>query len=72
MNLSDFVRNHRKDMALTQVEFAKILKISSGTVCNLELGKSAGPKVLKALAKYFKMETRILRKMMEEKNEFYK
>jgi transcriptional regulator with XRE-family HTH domain len=65
MTLADLVRQTRLDNAMTQQELANKLKLHLVTVSNLENGRKAGPKVLKAISKFMNMETRILRKMME-------
>jgi transcriptional regulator with XRE-family HTH domain len=67
MTLADFVRQTRLDNAMTQQELANKLKLHLVTISNLENGRKAGPKVLKAISKFMNMETRILRKMMEER-----
>ena len=65
MTLADFVRQTRLDNAMTQKELANKLKLHLVTISNLENGRKAGPKVLKAISRFTNMETRILRKMME-------
>jgi transcriptional regulator with XRE-family HTH domain len=67
MTLADLVRQTRLDNAMTQQELANKLKLHLVTISNLENGRKAGPKVLKAISKFMNMETRILRKMMEER-----
>lgn len=67
MTLADFVRQTRLDNAMTQKELANKLKLHLVTISNLENGRKAGPKVLKAISRFTNMETRILRKMMEER-----
>ena len=66
MTLGEYVRNTRKDLALTQVEFASKVKITPVRLSQIENGSSPGPKVLRALAKYFKTDTATLRAMVLE------
>ena len=66
MTLSEYVKETRKNLALTQVEFAKKIKITSVRLSQIENGSSPGPKVLRALAKYFKTDTATLRAMALE------
>jgi transcriptional regulator with XRE-family HTH domain len=67
MSLADLVRQSRLDKAMTQKELAYALRLSLVTISNLENGRKAGPKVLKAISRFTNMETRVLRKMMEER-----
>lgn len=67
MKFADFVRQTRLDFAMTQKEFAYVTKLHLVTISNIENGRKAGPKVLKAISRFTNMETRILRKMMEER-----
>lgn len=57
MKLSEFIKNERKLQGLTQKELAKKLKISRVMLLNVENGNiKAGTKVLRAVAKYFKID----------------
>jgi transcriptional regulator with XRE-family HTH domain len=62
--LSSFVENKRKDLALTQVEYAEKLGISTPTLVNIEGGKKVGMRTLKKLAEYYNLSTKLVRRMM--------
>ena len=59
--LAIFLRERRKDEALTQVEMAKKIGITSITLSNIENGKPIGSNVLKKLSKYLNISTRDIR-----------
>ena len=66
--LAVLVRERRKDEALTQEEFAKVLGLTSVTISNLENGQQVGPKVLRALSKHLDIGTKQLRRLMLHEN----
>ncbi len=69
--LAGLVRERRKDEAMTQEEFAKVLGLTSVTISNLENGQHVGPKSLRALSKHLGIGTKQLRRLMltDEDNE---
>lgn len=62
--LAAMVREERKNLALSQEQFAKKLCLSTVSVSSLENGKEMGSKVIKKLAKHFKMQTKEIRNLM--------
>lgn len=67
--LSNLVINRRKELVLTQVQFAKRLNISHVSLIKLESGEEVGSAVLTKVAKYFKMQPSKIRKMLYEKED---
>lgn len=63
------VKEERANLALTQEELAKKLRLSNVSVCHVEQGKLVGSKIIKKLAKYFKISTAEIRKLMLTKEE---
>lgn len=56
-NLGLHLKEYRKTFGMTQRELARKLKLTTVTLCNLENDKiKAGPKVMRAVAKYFKLD----------------
>lgn len=66
MTLAEFIKNKRQDAAMTQTELALKLHVTNVSISHIENGDSIGPKILKKLSKYFKIETSVLRAMMLE------
>lgn len=68
-----FVKDKRKDLALTQKEFAEKVKISDVTLSYIERGYHIGSFTLRKLSTYFNVSTKVLREMMlfemEDNNE---
>ena len=62
--LGVFVKNKRKDLALTQKEFAKKLKISDITLSYLERGYNISSFTMRKLSAYFNVSPKVLREMM--------
>ena len=67
--LSIMVKEERKNLALTQEQFAKKLNLSNVSICHIENGKEMGSKVIKKLSKYFKLKTKYIRELMLTKEE---
>ena len=67
--LAKLVINRRKELVLTQVQFAKKLNISHVSLIKLESGEEVGSAVLTKVAKYFKMQPSRARKLLLEKEE---
>ena len=74
-SLSAFVLDKRKDLALTQKEYAKKIGVSYVTLSTIENGKIIGSATLRKLSSYYNISTRVLREMMllekEVNNENY-
>lgn len=62
--LGAYVKNKRKDLALTQKEFAKKLKVSDITLSHIERGYTIGSLTMRKLSAYFNVSTKVLREMM--------
>lgn len=62
--LGTFVKNKRKDLAMTQKDFALKLKISDVTLSNIENGYQVGSLVIRKLSNYFNVSTKVIREMM--------
>lgn len=67
--LAKLVKEERKNLALTQAEFAKKLGLTAVSICQIENGKIMGSTVIKKLSKYFKLQTREIRYLMLKKEE---
>lgn len=63
------VKEERANLALTQEEFAKKLRLSNVSICHVESGKFVGSKIIKKLANHFKISTTEIRKLMLTKEE---
>ena len=67
--LSTRVRVERARLDLSQEQFARKLNLTNITISKIENGQKVGPKSIKTLAKYFKVDTLIIRKeMLENEN----
>lgn len=66
--LGTLVRERRKDEAMTQEEFAKVIGLTSVTISNLENGQKVGPKTLKAISAHLGIGTKNLRRLMMDEN----
>lgn len=67
--LSSLVVNRRKELVLTQEQFAKRLNISRISLIKLESGEEVGSAILTKVAKYFKTQPGKMRKMLYEKED---
>lgn len=54
MNLSDLLKHTRKDLNLTQQQFADILNITRGTLSHLERGRTPSADTAKQISNYYK------------------
>ncbi|MDA3779724.1 MAG: helix-turn-helix transcriptional regulator [Bacteroidales bacterium] len=66
--LARFIKERRKDSALSQVEMARQIGISNITLCRIENNKKIGSRVLRKLSAYFNISTRDLRSFMEDED----
>lgn len=65
--LGEFIKKQRTMMGLTQTECANKLKITNVHLCSIERGKmKAGPKVIRAVSKFFKINIVEVVKMNED------
>ena len=62
--LGDFIRNKRKNLALTQIEYADKIGITAVTLSKIENGEEIGSNVLKKLAEFTNISPKVLREMM--------
>lgn len=68
--LSKFVKEKRLDLAMTQDDYAFMLKMSKPTLIKIEQGKCVGLQTLKKLNNYYGLSVRLLRRwMIVEDNE---
>lgn len=62
--LGSYVKERRKDLALSQEDMAKVIGITNVTLCNLENGKQVGSNTIRKLSAYFHISTRDIRNLM--------
>jgi len=68
--LAKFVKERRKELALSQNELAKKMGVTNITISRIENGYTIGSRTLRKLSSYFNISTRILRNLMlDKKNE---
>lgn len=58
------LKEERKNLCMTHNEFSKKLGFSYVTLIKIEKGEYVGPKTIKALANYYNVSTRVIRKEM--------
>ena len=62
--LGEFVLNKRKNLALTQVEYADRIGITAVTLSKIENGEEIGSNVLRKLSTFLNISPKVLREMM--------
>lgn len=62
--LGEFIKNKRKNLALTQVEYAEKIGITNVTLSKIEQGEEIGTVVLRKLARFTNVSPKVLREMM--------
>jgi len=67
--LSKFIKERRKDLALSQIEMAEKIGITNVTLSKLENSNYCGSNTLRKLSAYFHISTRDLRGLMYFENE---
>lgn len=67
--LSELVLNRRKELVLTQEQFAKRIGISHVSLIKIENGDNIGSAVITKVARYFKMQPSKIWKMVYGKEE---
>jgi len=62
--LAKFIKERRKDEALSQVALANKIGITNVTLSKIENGEKIGSNVMRKLSAYFNIDTRQLRNLM--------
>ena len=62
--LGEFMLNKRKNLALTQIEYAEKIGITAVTLSKIENGEEIGSNVLRKLATFTNISPKVLREMM--------
>ena len=62
--LGEFMLNKRKNLALTQFEYAEKIGITAVTLSKIENGEEIGSNVLKKLSDFTNISPKVLREMM--------
>ena len=66
MNLAEYIRTERTKRGLTQRQLAREVRLSHVYISSIECGrKKAGAKVMRGIARYFKIDIREVVKMNE-------
>ena len=67
--LGKFMKNKRNDEAKTQVEYAKQIGITNVTLSKIENGEAIGSNTIRKLSKFYQIDTRNIRNLMEMETE---
>jgi len=65
--LAKFVKERRKELALSQIELAEKIGITNVTVSRIERGIYIGSSTIRKLSYFLNVDTRVIRNLMLEK-----